>query len=392
MYRHGVLPLLARNTSRPYVGLGLSGHATRRMHAKVSRHARPLMVNGTGTQSDSRITAGPIRHSHQRRSLSLSSLPTVLVAPTVFTGLLLGLWAYKCFMTVIFQDKIIYMPYMPPFARAAKIEDYASSCKPVEWREERIRSVDGTRISLCVGRMPQSVAESAASKVAVCYFQGNGSSTPPRLPLLSQVVKLLRAGGMECTAVALSYRGYWKSSGRASQRGIELDAQATLDWMKQNFGDDTPLILWGQSIGAGIASTAAAHHLAQHKKPSIKALVMETPFTSVKSMLLALYPQKWLPYRYLHPFLWNQWDSEVALRTIAAQPVQGQTMRLLLMPATRDEVVPSEEIGKLEQICKDVALPYERKDIVGALHTEATVRRDGQQAVASFIRRAIVSP
>ena len=311
----------------------------------------------------------------------------MLIPPVVFTGLLVVLWAYKCMMTVIFQNRIIYMPYMPPFARSEEIADYAARCTPVQWREEKIRSIDGTKISLCVGAMPAPQTAVKQSAV-ICYFQGNGSSSPPRLPLLSQVMKLVHTpGDMECTIIALSYRGYWHSYGRASQRGIELDAQAMLKWVADQYPRNTQLILWGQSIGAGIASTAAAHHIAGNTAPSIAGLIMETPFTSITSMLLALYPQKWLPYRYLSPFLRNHWDSEVALRSIAK--TSNKRLRLLLMPASRDEVVPPEEIQKLERICKDLGLDYERRNVLGALHTEATARIEGQKGVADFVKHAI---
>lgn len=361
---------------------------------RVNCSHRQHYHHGIGASSRMRkatqTVAGSLRRPSQRRTFLTGSVPTILIPPVVFTGLLLTLWAYKCLMTVLFQDKVIYMPYMPPFARSEKIADYATICRPVQWEEKRIRSVDGTKISLCVGSIPQptvSDTNTVRKHVVICYFQGNGSSTPPRLPLLSQVLKLVRTRAADVhvrhTIVALSYRGYWTSSGRASQRGIELDARAMLKWVAETYSSsntDVRLILWGQSIGAGVASTAAAAHVSQGLP--LAGLVMETPFTSVKSMLLALYPQKWLPYQYLHPFLWNHWDSGAALRKIAEA---GKKPKLLLLPATRDEVVPRVEILKLEHICKESKLEYEREDVVGALHTEATTRREGQEAVVEFI-------
>ncbi|CAK3770146.1 alpha beta-hydrolase [Lecanosticta acicola] len=335
----------------------------------------------------------------QRRTFITDGLPAFLVPPVIFTSLLVGLWTYKCMMTVLFQDRIIYMPYMPPFARSEKMKDYTAVCKPVEWEHTHIKSLDGTRIALCVGEIPANQAEQIAQDrkrkhVIICYFQGNGSSLPPRLPLMSNVLKSIKAQvsasseAVRYTLVALSYRGYWTSSGRASQSGIELDAQAMLRWINATYrspNTDLELILWGQSIGAGVASTAAAAYIkAIQKDPlsPIAGIVLETPFSGIKSMLLALYPQKWLPYRYLWPFLWNHWDSEIALRGIANT---GHKPMVLLLPATRDEVVPHCEADKLEAICRDAGLPTERRDIIGALHTEATTRREGQDAVARFI-------
>jgi fermentation-respiration switch protein FrsA (DUF1100 family) len=303
-------------------------------------------------------------------------------------------------MMVVFQDKIIYMPNMPPFSRSEKNEDYIHECKPVEWEERHIKSLDGTKIALCVGNIPQAsdgngdaavTPQARHRDVVICYFQGNGSSTPPRLPILSSVLRLLQAntskGQISYTLIALSYRGYWTSSGRASQSGIELDAQALLDYVSTLFARtnvDVEVILWGQSVGAGVATTAAARYLTHQcaNQPVVTGLVLETPFSGIKSMLIALYPQKWLPYRYLWPFLWNHWDSEAALRQISSVEKRP---RVLLVPATRDEVVPAEEADKLERMCKDMGFEYERKDVFGALHNETTIRRDGQQAIARFI-------
>ena len=342
------------------------------------------------------------------RSLFTEALPTVLVPPVLFTGLLIGLWTYKCLMTVVFQDKVIYLPYMPPFARYEKIDDYRQACRPVEWRVQHIRSIDGTKLAVCIGEIPElhldstisTCDESHKQHVVICYFQGNGSSTPPRLPLLSNVLKYLHVKAatsgqnVRFTMLTLSYRGFWKSSGRASQAGIELDAQSFLEFaasMNLN-SPDTQLVLWGQSIGAGVAATAAAISLRStnhmHTVPSIKAVILETPFTNIKQMLFALYPQKWLPYKYLWPFLWNHWDSEYALRKIASSSPPEQRPKVLIVAATRDEVVPAEEADKLETLCKGLGLDIARQDVIGALHTDATIRKEGQEIVGDFIRHA----
>lgn len=181
--------------------------------------------------------------------------------------------------------------------------------------------MDNTRIALCVGKNTgndEIVDKSKVTKknIVICYSQGNGSSTPPRLPLLSNTLKAVETQAtvqdmevVKFVVVALPYRGYWTSSGRASQQGIEKDAQAMLAWVRSTLSEpatDLEVILWGQSIGAGVAATAAASCITQSdQKPKITGLILETPFTGIKSMLLALYPQKWLPYQYLWPFLWN---------------------------------------------------------------------------------------
>ena len=108
----------------------------------------------------------------QRRSLGLFAITTVPV-------LLLGVVIAKCIIIVAFQDKLVYMSSMPPFARSEKIEDYASMCDPVKWEEKRIESLDGTQLALAVGGIPASsppeskaVNGHKAKRVVVLYFQG----------------------------------------------------------------------------------------------------------------------------------------------------------------------------------------------------------------------------
>jgi fermentation-respiration switch protein FrsA (DUF1100 family) len=328
----------------------------------------------------------PIANFRHRRSF-LTSLPTVLVPPVVFTGLLIALWTYKIVMTVVFQEKILYMSYMPPQTRSEVIEDYAATCRPVQWEEVRIKSLDGTNISLGVGSIPSALTPNeSVGEIVICYFQGNGGSVPPRLPLLSNTLKLLHAlvgERVRFSMVALSYRGYWTSSGRATEAGIKLDAQATLQWVKETH-PQASIVLWGQSLGAGVACAAAEQHLVKAEGQLLQGLILETPFTSVSSMLIALYPEKWLPYRYLSGFLRSQWDSRMALKHISMAEGCRQP-QVLLIAATRDEVVPPEEAKKLQSVCEEVSLGFRRVNVVGALHNEATTRREGQEAIAKFV-------
>lgn len=227
----------------------------------------------------------------------------------------------------------------------------------------------------------------------------NASSLPPRLPFLSDVLRLLKRSDPEeplamYTIVAVSYRGFWTSTGRPSQKGIELDMTAALDWVSRTYEasqDQLHIILWGQSIGAGIATVTAAQYMKREasyppsKKPlNIDAILLETPFVSVRRMLSTLYPQKWLPYRYLHPFLRNHWDSSKALQQIKSSDAKRQP-RILILQAGRDELVPQEHGTELEALCKKFGMDVQRKEISGALHTEVIAKGSGRQAVANFL-------
>lgn len=87
--------------------------------------------------------------------------------------------------------------------------------------------------------------------------------------------------------------------------------------------------------------------------------------------------------RYLWPFLRNFWDSERALAQLANHTIQP---RILLLAAGKDEVVPASEADYLHEVCRRAGLKVQRKDVLGALHNEASSKFDGKRAVVDYLR------
>lgn len=130
-----------------------------------------------GRNQNPRVWCRNWQYKSLAQSLCTTGFSAILLPPAIFLGLAVSLWFYKCLMMVIFQDKIIYMPGIPLFARAERLVDYAQTCWPVVWREKRIVVDDGTEIALCIGDMdsqdPASASQaSTARHVIILYFQG----------------------------------------------------------------------------------------------------------------------------------------------------------------------------------------------------------------------------
>lgn len=204
------------------------------------------------------------------------------------------------------------------------------------------------------------------------------------------------------TMVCCSYRGYWTSGGRPSEKGIVLDAAAALQWIQQEHGrrqaalspnetEQINLVIWGQSIGAGVATNLAARQVLFSKNVALKSLILETPFLSVKAMLETLYPQKWLPYRYLWPFLRNHLDSWKALGLMQenAKKLHLVSPSVVILEAERDELVPSSHGELLEQRCVGLGLQVEKKIIFGALHSDVMFRPEGRLAVLAAVQKVV---
>jgi hypothetical protein len=119
----------------------------------------------------------------------------------------------------------------------------------------------------------------------------------------------------------------------------------------------------------------------------IRGLLLETPFVSVRAMLETLYPQKWLPYKYLWPFLRNHLDSWANLGLVAkASKEKGVAAPMIyILEAERDELVPKEQSERLYQRCVDLGLPVEKGIVPVAYHQEAIARGDGKQLAAQAI-------
>lgn len=170
-----------------------------------------------------------------------------------------------------------------------------------------------------------------------------------------------------------------------------------------NGGDeDVSLVLWGQSLGAGVAAEVAAATTITRFDSSngnegikIEGLLLETPFVSVKAMLWELYPQKWLPYQYLGPFLRNHWDSKEALRRLAGScedrkmlvgTCGGESLKIIILQAGKDELVPPTQGLELEACARGMGFDVRRVAVKAALHNEVSVKASGRAAIVGFLR------
>ncbi|MED5408970.1 MAG: alpha/beta fold hydrolase [Pseudomonadota bacterium] len=99
----------------------------------------------------------------------------------------------------------------------------------------------------------------------------------------------------------LEYRGYGGNPGKPTEAGLRLDAQSALQFLVEHGIPHDNVILYGESLGSGIAvRLAAEHHFA--------AVILEAPYTSIADVAQRHY--RFLPARWLvrdryetHPYL-----------------------------------------------------------------------------------------
>ena len=148
----------------------------------------------------------------------------------------------------------------------------------------------------------------------------------------------------------LDYRGYGGSEGSPTEAGFYQDGAAAVAWVKERqqaaaaaAGAHGPprrrLVLWGESIGTGVALSLAAE---------ADAVVIEGGFSSAVDLGAAAYP--WLPVRWfmLDKFLNTRWAEQLP-----------REMPVLMVHGALDDIAPLRLSRKLF-----AALPERRRRFV----------------------------
>jgi len=130
----------------------------------------------------------------------------------------------------------------------------------------RIPTADGETLHAWWLEHPQPRAQ-------VIFWHGNGGN----LSLWLDVIAGLRSRGF--SVLAVDYRGYGGSTGRPSERGVYLDAQASVRYFNEKLRKpEVPVVFWGRSLGVIAAARAT-----QETRPD--ALLLESPFPDLASVL-----------------------------------------------------------------------------------------------------------
>jgi fermentation-respiration switch protein FrsA (DUF1100 family) len=163
------------------------------------------------------------------------------------------------------------------------------------------------------------------------------------------------------------YRGYGGNPGEPSEDGFVRDAEAALTFLKREGLAPDRIIVYGESIGSGVATRVAS------ERP-VTAVVLESPFTSLTAMAARHYP--WLPVGRL---LQDRFDSASRIGRVRAP--------LLVLQGGRDTIVPPEMGRALFEAASE---PKELWSAPEADHNDLYAFGAGA-AVLAFLRRHVAS-
>jgi fermentation-respiration switch protein FrsA (DUF1100 family) len=123
-----------------------------------------------------------------------------------------------------------------------------------------------------------------AGAPTVLFFHGNAGDIGNHLPFAKF---LLEAGyGL----LALEYRGYGGNPGSPDEAGLIEDGRAAFSFLKAQGIADSGIVLFGESLGTGVAVQLAAEH-------PVYAMILRSPYTSIAEVAALQFPYlgaRWL--------------------------------------------------------------------------------------------------
>ncbi len=158
-----------------------------------------------------------------------------------------------------------------------------------------------------------------AGRSTLVLFHGNAGHHGHRLSLGLPLAA--RGYGV----VLAPYRGYGGASGSPTEDGLVRDGKAILAALESGSLPRGRIVLWGESLGGGIATRLAADAAAERRP--VQGLVLQAPFTSVHERAAEIYrlvPARWL--------VLDRFDNLSRISRIAAP--------LLIVHGEEDSVVP----------------------------------------------------
>lgn len=172
---------------------------------------------------------------------------------------------------------------------------------------------------------------SGAGYPTIVYFHGAGNAVQLAIRYFKARLYLEEGYGF----LVAGYRGFSGNTGAPSEDGLYKDAAAWMQWLTQEKKiPEEKIILYGQSLGTGVATEIAARF------PSVAAIVLESPFTSMTDVAAGRFP--FIPVRIL---LTERFDSFSRIASVRRP--------LLVLHGEKDIFVPHELGRKLYERAND---------------------------------------
>ena len=203
----------------------------------------------------------------------------------------------------LFQNKMVFLSNLPGRALTASPGDIG-----LEYEEVYLTTSDNERLH-------GWYVPATNSKGVLLFFHGNAGNISHRLDSIGIFHQL----GLD--TLIIDYHGYGQSTGKATEQGTYLDAQAAWNYLVDERGIPADqIIIFGRSLGGAVGAWLGAQH-------TPAAVIIESSFSSGVDMARRLYP--FLPVRLI-----------TRIRYPVAEHASRMDCPVLVVHSRDDEIIP----------------------------------------------------
>jgi len=264
----------------------------------------------------------------------------------ILTHVLLGLLLAGILIWWL-QPRMIFYPIRP------------LQSTPAEWgmayEDARLTTEDGVALH---GWLVPAARSRTAPPSTLLFFHGNAGNISHR----RDSIAIFNDIGLD--VLIIDYRGFGRSEGSVSERGLYRDAAAAWRWLTQTRGiPPEDIAIFGRSLGGAVATELAAR-----TEPA--ALIIESSFDDLGSLAEEHYRllSRLIPLRYRFP---------------AAQHMAAVRCPVLILHSPEDRIVPH-RLG--QKLFAAASAPKTFVDLRGG-HNDGFLRSQPQyqEALANFL-------
>ena len=169
-------------------------------------------------------------------------------------------------------------------------------------------------------------------KKTLILFHGNAGNLNNRIYKINELNKL------DINILLVSWRGFSGNRGKPTEKGLYEDGKAAIKWIKDQGVDQKNIILYGESLGTGVATQMSLDF-------DVSALILESPYTSMVDAARLYYP--YLPVSLL---LKDRYENSKKIDKI--------NIPVMIMHGQKDNIVPVEMSYTLFKLIKGEKYSY----------------------------------
>ncbi len=205
------------------------------------------------------------------------------------------------------QALFIYAPQIPTRELVATPTDIG-----LEYESLNLKTIDNEIINTWY--IPANNSETDFTKT-VLFFHGNAGNISHRL----ETIKIYNNLGLNF--LIIDYRGFGLSTGKPSEQGTYIDADAAWEYLiEKRKLEPQEIIIAGRSLGGGVAA-----ELAKKVRPAM--LILESTFTSMTEVSAKHYP--FMPTSLI---VKHEYETYLKLKDIHCP--------IIIAHSKKDEVIP----------------------------------------------------